>query len=85
MYRIGERDLRAAAELLGEKDFMFGSKPCLLDAVLFALVASIAIDLPPEFPLNMVIRSELQNLVRHAERMKEAYYSDWDEIVSKGI
>ena len=82
IYSIAERDLRAVSDILGSKDFLFGDSPCLVDAVLFALVAIFAWDLD-ESPQGKLIRTELTNLERHANRMKERFYPDWDQIVEQ--
>lgn len=46
IYEIAERDLLAASAVLGEKKFLFGDKPCLADAVLFAFVACASWNCP---------------------------------------
>ena len=85
IYSIAERDLRAVSQFLGSKEFLFGSKPCLADAALFGLVATFiyAHKFPATCPQEILIRKELVNLGQHAERMKKAFYPDWDEIISK--
>ena len=85
IYDIGERDLRAFSEILGNKEFLFGSKPCLADAALFALVTSFLYvhSFPATCPQERLVRLHLRNLAEHAERMKTTFYPDWDELVSK--
>ena len=82
LYGIGERDLLAVSEILGRKKFLFGEKPCLADAALFAFIAGFTWD-SPESPLGLLTKSKAKNLDEHAKRMKELYYPDWDEIISK--
>jgi len=82
LYAIAERDLLAVSEILGQKKFLLGDKPCLADATVFAFIAGSAWDMP-ECPIAELIKSKAQNLEKHAQRMKELYYPDWDEIVSK--
>ena len=82
VYEMGERDLLAASEILGHKKFLFGEKSCLADAALFAFIAAIAWDCP-ESPFALLTKSKAKNLDEHAKRMKELYYLDWDEIISK--
>lgn len=84
VYGIGERDLLAVSEILGNKKFLFGEKPCLADAALFAFIAAIAWDCP-ESPFALLTKSKAKNLDVHAKRMKELYYPDWDEIISKKL
>ncbi|XP_078383184.1 failed axon connections homolog isoform X1 [Oculina patagonica] len=82
VYGIGEKDLLAVSEILGQKKFLFGEKPCLADAALFAFIAAFIWDMGPECPLGLLTQTKAQNLERHAKRMKELYYPDWDEIIS---
>ena len=82
LYGIAQRDLIAVSEILGQKIFLFGDKPCLADVALFAFIAASAWDLP-ESPFDELIKTKAQNLHTHAQRMKELYYPDWDEIISR--
>ena len=84
LYGIAQRDLLAVSEILGQKKFLFGDKPCLADAALFAFIAASAWDLPKS-PFDELIETKAQNLHTHAQRMKELYYPDWDEIISRNI
>ncbi|XP_078383253.1 failed axon connections homolog [Oculina patagonica] len=82
VYGIGEKDLLAVSEILGHKKFLFGEKPCLADAALFAFIAAFTWDCP-ESPHALLTKSKAKNLDEHAKRMKQLYYPDWDEIISK--
>jgi len=82
LYGIAERDLLAVSEILGEKKFLFGDKPCLADAAVFAFIVSCAWDMP-ECPVAELTNTKAKNLEKHAQRMKELYYPDWDEMMSK--
>ena len=82
IYGIAERDLLAVSEILGEKQFLFGDKPCLADAAGFAFIVSGAWDLP-ESPIAQLTKSKAKNLDKHAQRMKEMYYPDWDAIMTE--
>ena len=82
MFGIAERDLLAVSEILGEKKFLFGEKPCLADASLFAFVAGCTWDMP-ECSIAEIIKHKAQNLDKHAHRMKELVYPDWQEIMSE--
>ncbi|KAL9953567.1 hypothetical protein ACROYT_G041004 [Oculina patagonica] len=82
LYGIGEKDLLAVPQILGRKKFLFGDKPCLVDAVLFAFIAAFTW-YNPESPLGLFIKSKAKNLDEHAKRMKELFYPGWDEIISK--
>ena len=82
IYDIAETDLLAVSEILGQKKFLFGDKPCLADAGLFSFTACSAWELPAS-PFAKIIKTKATNLSEHAQRMKELYYPDWDRIISK--
>ena len=82
IYGIAERDLLAVSEILGRKKFLFGDKPCLADVAVFAFIAGSAWDCP-ESPFAELVKSKASNLDKHAQRMKELYYPDWNGIISK--
>lgn len=79
IYGIAERDLRAVSVWLGKKKFLFGDQPSLVDAALFALVGNFIWQMVGS-PQARVIESDLKNLAEHANRMKELFYPDWNEI-----
>ena len=84
IYDIAERDLRAMASILGNKKFLLGSnKPCLADAALFGLSAGVIWDCP-DSPHAKLIKTELTTIEKHAQRMKELYYPDWDDLLAPG-
>lgn len=82
IYEIAERDLLAVSEILGHKNFLFGDKPCLADAALFAFITGSVLDCP-ESPQAQITGSKAKNLLNHAQRMKLLFYPDWEEIISK--
>ena len=82
LYGIAERDLLAVSAILGQKKFLFGEKPCLADAAVFAFIATGTWELPRS-PFAELTKSKAINLEKHAQRMKGIYYPDWDEIISK--
>ena len=82
LYGIAERDLLAVSAILGQKKFLFGEKPCLADAAVFAFIAASTWDCPRS-PFAEFTKSKAQNLDKHAQRMKEMFYPDWEEIISK--
>ena len=82
LYGIAERDLLAVSAILGQKKFLFGEKPCLADVAVFAFITGSAWDCPRS-PFAELAKSKAQNLQKQAQRMKELYYPDWDDIISK--
>jgi len=82
LYGIAERDLLAVSAVLGQKKFLLGEKPCLADAAVFAFIVASTWEFPRS-PFAELTKSKATNLEEHAQRMKELYYPDWDEIISK--
>ncbi len=79
LYNIAEQDLNALAAFLGEKAFFLGDQPSSFDAVAFGLLANF--DYGAEgSPQRNLIQEKLTNLHDFNERMKEKYWSSWDEI-----
>jgi glutathione S-transferase len=71
---LGERSLAALSALLGDKPYLFGVRPCGVDATAFGALAVI---LTPFFDGPFARRARrLQSLARYVDRMMAAYYPD---------
>ncbi|KAL9961674.1 hypothetical protein ACROYT_G030666 [Oculina patagonica] len=81
LYGIAERDLLAVSAILGQKKFLFGEKPCLADAAVFAFIAASTWDCP-QSPFAELTKSRAKNLEKLAQRIKEMYYPDWNDKIS---
>lgn len=79
LYNIAEQDLNALAAFLGEKVFFMGEQPSSFDAIAFGLLANFDYGTVGS-PQQNLIREKLTNLHDFNERMKEKYWSDWEEI-----
>ncbi|XP_043242731.1 failed axon connections-like [Amphibalanus amphitrite] len=78
---LGKSDLKALSDQLQDKPFFFGDEPTLLDIVTFANVAQLVfLDKEVECPLRSYIEESHTNLVGHANRIKERFYPDWEEM-----
>ncbi|RDD41082.1 Failed axon connections-like protein [Trichoplax sp. H2] len=80
---IARGDLAALSALLKDKSFFLGDQPTTIDACVFSFTANIIYGLRPGSWPNEMIKSEFPNLVAFTNRMKENYWPDWDEIISK--
>ncbi|MGH8603472.1 MAG: glutathione S-transferase C-terminal domain-containing protein, partial [Gammaproteobacteria bacterium] len=72
IYGFGVRDITAIADYLGDKPFMHGESPSLIDACAFATVANIL-----EPPFEGRVRQEAKrhaNLLSYSERMRDATF-----------
>jgi len=65
-------DLNRILTELGEKPFLFGDRPCSVDAVVYAFTASV-LAFPADSPLKRYVRAE-ESLVRHNERMQQRFF-----------
>ena len=69
---LATRDFAAASKLLGESPFLFGDKPCGVDATLFAFTAAAV---TPFFDSSIRQAAEsFPNLVAYQWRMMDRYY-----------
>jgi glutathione S-transferase len=72
--RIGIGDLTAVSDYLGDKPFLMGERPTLVDATVYAYVANV-IEVPIECAAKDFGRSR-DNLVRYCQRMRERYFPE---------
>jgi len=79
MIRIGQDDLRAISQYLGQKQFLMGDEPTRVDATIFAFLAQI-LYIPIVSPQKQLLDTECTNLKQYCERMKLRFWPDWDEI-----
>merc|ERR1711973_661849 len=65
------------SDMLGEKEFMFGEEPSLLDLTVYAHMAPIAF-VDKEYPcvLRDYMESDCQNLIGLVNRMKDRCWGD---------
>lgn len=73
VYALGSADLSAVSLLLGDERYFGGDEPSSVDAVVYGFLANLYW-VPIESPLKEHARS-LPNLLAHAERVRERYYS----------
>ncbi|KAG1661430.1 Failed axon connections [Nymphon striatum] len=76
---FGKKDLNSLSGLLGEKQFFFGDTPSLLDCEVFAHISQFWY-LPTDPEITKYLEESCSNLVRFLDRMKERYWSDWEEL-----
>lgn len=78
---MGKNDLKVLSDQLQDKPFFFGDEPTLLDIVAFANVAQLVfLDKEVDCPLRTYVEENHTNLVGHANRIKERFYPDWEEM-----
>ena len=80
VWSLASKDLLALSAWLGEKPFFHGSSPTSVDCMMFGQLAQfLYIDIG--FPQKTFIETDCRNLVDFVARMKEKYWSDWDESI----
>ena len=81
--KMAVEDLRALSVFLGDKPFMMGDKPSLIDCVLFGFVVVFLYTFPEENKVRAAIEKDFPNLKAHILMIKEKYWPDWDECLYK--
>lgn len=70
---IGQRDITALADFLGDKRYFMGSQPCSLDATAHAFLANLIWP-----PLESALKKhalQYPHLASYCERMRQQYYA----------
>lgn len=74
IYQIGEKDLKAVADFIGERHFFFGDHPSTIDATVYAFLANIYFA-PYETPLK-AYSARFPHLLEYCVRMRDRFYRD---------
>jgi glutathione S-transferase len=72
--QIGQTDLTALADFLGDKHYFMGERPTSLDAIAYAFLANLL-----WVPLEMPLKAHAQRYPQfeaYCERMKDRYYPE---------
>lgn len=69
---LAQASLNSMSQLLGEKPYIFGNKPCSLDATIYAFLAQVILT-NIDNALTHKAR-EYANLVQYCERIQQQYY-----------
>ena len=72
IHAIGQRDITALADYLGDKPYFMGEQPCTLDATVYAFVANL-LWAPVASPLQRHAQQYPQ-LEAYCARMRSRYY-----------
>lgn len=82
VYSIARKDLQTLSDYLEAKPFVMGQEPTLVDASVFGYLAQVVWQ-DKHSPQHAAVHSEFNNLIGYCERMKEKYWSDWDEAIAQ--
>merc|ERR1719346_736167 len=82
---FGKKDLQTLSEMLGDKEFFFGSEPAMLDLVVFSQVGQLVmVDTEHACPLGDYLEADCKNLVGLVNRMKDRCWGDhWDNATGE--
>jgi len=77
MEQMGKDDMKVCSDMLGDKEFMFGDEPSLLDLTVYSHMAPVLF-IDKEFPcvLRDFMESDCQNLAGLVNRMKDRCWGD---------
>lgn len=76
------QDLKALADMLGDKPYFFGSNPHTLDCAAFGHLAQFAY-IPMAFPQQIYMKANCKNLLRFVDRMRAELWPDWEEMCTR--
>ena len=82
VYAIAKKDLQTLSDYLEAKPFFMGQEPTQVDASVFGYLVQILWQ-DKDSPQHAMVHSEFKNLIGYCERMKERYWSDWDEAIAQ--
>ncbi|KAB7502146.1 hypothetical protein Anas_12943 [Armadillidium nasatum] len=79
---IIRKDLEAISRYLGQKPYLMGDTVTEVDCALFGVLAQFLWALSCS-PFRNIIQKDFQNLERYCERIKNTFFSDWDDLLEK--
>lgn len=82
VYSIARKDLQTLSDYLEAMPFVMGQEPTLVDASVFGYLVQVVWQ-DVDSPQHAMVHSECKNLVDYCGRMKERYWSDWDEEIAQ--
>ncbi|XP_046377283.2 failed axon connections homolog [Haliotis rufescens] len=79
-----ERDLQAVSDILGQKKFLMGDKPCEADCAVFGQLSQLHWHAVGN-ELETILKDKFPSLAAYCERVKAAYWPDWDDCTTRGF
>jgi len=74
VYQLGIEDIHSFAQLLGDKDYLFGNEPTSFDASAFGVIGNM-IKAPFENPAKQAALSHA-NIVEYTQRIRKTYFKE---------
>ncbi|XP_078695084.1 failed axon connections homolog isoform X3 [Branchiostoma floridae x Branchiostoma belcheri] len=79
---IIEKDLKAISSFLGTKPYLMGEEPTEVDAAVFGQLSEIVWTTSGSY-LHRIVTVDCPNLLAYCNRIKDRYWSDWDQLTNK--
>ena len=80
---MGIADVEAISNWLGDKPYMMGAEPCPLDCTVFGFLAIFFNSFPETYFIQKEVDEKFPNLRVYTNRIKDTFWTDWDELLSK--
>ena len=81
--KLAMQDMKVLSEMLGDKMFMFGEEPSMLDLAVFSVLAQLVmVDEEVTCPLRDHLKENFTNLVELVTRVKDKCWAEhWDMAI----
>lgn len=79
---IIRKDFEAVSLYLGSKSYLMGETPNEVDCAVFGMLAQF-VWAAPGSPFYKMIHDDFKNLHRYCERVKDRFWSDWEDMLRK--
>ncbi|MEM8690149.1 MAG: glutathione S-transferase C-terminal domain-containing protein [Pseudomonadota bacterium] len=80
LVRLAEKDFAALSNILGDKPYLLGDRPCGYDASLYGFIASTLVPVFTHPVIDAV--KQHPNLVAYRKRMRALYFPAWPDAVA---
>merc|ERR1719397_551140 len=84
---LGKNDMQVLSQMLGEKDYLFGAEPTLLDLTVFGVLSQLT-SVDPDYPcpLRDYLTTETPNLAALLTRLRERVWADhWEAATGTAL
>ncbi|XP_067667470.1 uncharacterized protein [Haliotis asinina] len=78
-----KKDLQSLSDFIGMKKFLMGDEPCETDCAVFGQLSQVYWHFIGTGHDN-ILKDKYPTLAAYCERMKEAFWPDWDQCITHG-
>ena len=85
--KLAEQDMKVLSEMLGDKMFIFGEEPSMLDLAVFSVLAQLVmVDEEVTCPLRDHMKENYNNLMELVTRVKDKCWAEhWDMAIGDNL